>query len=679
MEKPVEENEGQCSEKERQRAALLRKDLSRHSYRYYVLDDPEITDAAYDALFRELQELEKRFPELKTQDSPTLKVGGPPLSGFPPVFHRLPMLSLENAFDEGEFSAFLQRIRKSVAGELVFSVEPKFDGIAVSLRYEKGVLTEAATRGDGLVGEGVTENVRTIANLPLRLRVEDPPAVLEVRGEVLMDRKGFKALNLIREKAGEAPFANPRNAASGSLRQLDSRITATRPLRFFAHGMGEVEGLFLSSMAELFAFLRTAGFALSPLAQSGVPPEKIPQIYGEMVQQREALDYEVDGMVIKVEDFDLQTRLGMTSRTPRWALAWKFPAMEARTRLERIEVQVGRTGVLTPVAILTPVEVGGVTVSRATLHNMDEILRKDIRIGDQVFIQRAGDVIPKVVKVIEHLRDGSEIIFQMPDHCPVCGSLLVQEEGEVAVRCVSATCPAQLKEKIRHFASKSALDMDGMGEKLVNQLVDRGLVKGFSDLFYLDVPALAAMDRMGEKSAANLVKTIHDRKKIPFYRLLYGLGIRHVGVHTAKILGRHFPGFEKLMAADGESLASVEGIGPVLADSIRDYFLRPENRQALQALFDAGLEVEAVEEKIGGYRPLDGKTFVITGVLPVLSRKEAQDLIAAAGGRVTGSVSAKTHYVVAGEKAGSKYEKALSLNVPILDEEGLKKLLASDM
>ncbi|TYT75604.1 NAD-dependent DNA ligase LigA [Desulfobotulus mexicanus] len=679
MEKPLKESKGQCSEEERQRAALLRNDLSRHSYRYYVLDDPEITDAAYDALFRELQELEGRFPELKTQDSPTLRVGAPPLSGFSSVFHRLPMLSLENAFDEGEFFAFVQRIRKGVAGELLFSVEPKFDGIAVSLRYENGVLTEAATRGDGLVGEGVTENVRTIANLPLRLRVEDPPAVLEVRGEVLMDRKGFKVLNLSREKAGEAPFANPRNAASGSLRQLDSRITATRPLRFFAHGMGEVEGLFLSSMAELFAFLRSAGFALSPLAQSAMPPEKVPQIYAEMVERRESLDYEVDGMVIKVEDFDLQTRLGMTSRTPRWALAWKFPAMEARTRLERIEVQVGRTGVLTPVAILTPVEVGGVTVSRATLHNMDEILRKDIRIGDQVFIQRAGDVIPKVVKVIEHLRDGSETIFQMPDHCPVCGSLVVQEEGEVAVRCVSVTCPAQLKEKIRHFASKPALDMDGMGEKLVAQLVDRGLVKTFADLFCLDAPALAAMDRMGEKSASNIVRAIHDRKKTSFHRLLYGLGIRHVGVHTAKILGQRFRTFEDLMDADVESLASVEGVGPVLAEAIRDYFSREENREALKALFAAGLEVEEGEAKTEGNRQLEGKTFVITGILPVLSRKDAQDLITAAGGRVAGSVSAKTSYVVAGEKAGSKYEKALSLNVPILDEEGFKKLLASDM
>lgn len=657
------------------RAAQLRKTLAHHSHRYHVLDDPEISDAEYDALFRELQELEILFPDVRTPDSPTLRVGAAPLSAFPQIAHSKPMLSLDNAFEEKEFFAFVQRIVKGGIPSPLFSVEPKMDGIAVSLRYEGGILVQAATRGDGMVGEGITENVRTIVNLPLRLQGESVPEVLEVRGEVVMDREGFLRLNRKREEASESAFANPRNAAAGSLRQLDSRVTASRPLRFFAHGLGEVRGLFLSSMEELFSFLRHAGFAVSDLVRSAVPAREVPALYAAMLGGREDLPYEVDGVVIKVESFAMQEALGMTSRTPRWALAWKFPAMEARTRLETIEVQVGRTGVLTPVAILTPVEVGGVTVSRATLHNMDEITRKDIRIGDQVFVQRAGDVIPKVVKALFHLRDGSEKLFSMPETCPVCQSRVLQEEGEVALRCVSASCPAQLKERIRHFASKAALDIEGLGEKLVNQLVDRGLVTGYADLFRLDVAAFSAMERMGEKSANNLVKAIEEKKVLPFSRLLYALGIRHVGAHTARLLAKNFEDFAALMDADERALSAIEGIGPVVAASIQHHFSRPENREALEGLFAQGLCV--TPEKISDLEKggLQGKIFVLTGTLPSLSRKEAQERIEAAGGRVTGSVSAKTHFVVAGDKAGSKQEKALSLGIPVLDEAGLLAML----
>ncbi|MDL2286412.1 NAD-dependent DNA ligase LigA [Desulfococcaceae bacterium OttesenSCG-928-F15] len=661
----------------KKRAETLQKDIRFHSHRYHVLDDPVISDMEYDKLFRELQDLEAAYPALRTPDSPTLKVGDAPLSRFPEVRHSPPMMSLDNGFSEGEFLSFVQRLEKAGARDFLFSVEPKMDGVAVSLRYEKGLLVQGATRGNGLVGEGITENVRTISNLPLRLALENPPPVLEVRGEVVMDRRGFLGLNEKREKAGEPAFANPRNAAAGSLRQLDSKITASRPLRFFAHSLGETEGIAFASMKEFFSYLKEAGFSIAELVRADVPVSEVPQLYAKILEQRDSLDYELDGVVVKIESIAQQDAIGFTSRTPKWALAWKFPAREATTKLENIEVQVGRTGVLTPVAILSPVEIGGVRVSRATLHNMDEIVRKDIRIGDQVFVQRAGDVIPKVVRVISDMRDGSEKVFTMPDQCPSCGSEVVQEPGEAAVRCVSATCPAQLKERIRHFASKAAFDMEGLGDKLVAQLVDRGLVRDYADLFRLDQAALSSMDRMGEKSASKLLQAIESKKEISFPRFLNALGIRHVGENTAKLLSERFGNLEALLAAGEATLSGIDGIGPVVAASIRVYFSREENMRVLEHLREEGvriLEEKTVKiEKAG----ISGKTFVLTGELPNWTRSEAKALIEAAGGKVTGSVSSKTDFVVAGDSPGSKYEKAQSLGIPILDEEGLRALLGT--
>lgn len=662
----------------KKRAETLQKEIRYHSHRYYVLDDPVISDAEYDKMFRELQDLEKEFPALKTPDSPTMKVGDAPLSSFPEVMHSPPMMSLDNGFSEGEFFSFVQRLERAGARDFLFSVEPKMDGIAVSLRYEKGIFVQGATRGNGIVGEGITENVRTIANLPLRLNLEHPPEVLDVRGEVVMDKKGFLALNEKREKAGEPAFANPRNAAAGSLRQLDSRITAERPLRFFAHSLGETEGISFATMKEFFDYLRGAGFSIADLVTANVPPEKVPEFYNEILGKRDELPFEVDGVVVKVEDIGQQEEIGYTSRTPRWALAWKFPAREATTKLENIEVQVGRTGVLTPVAILFPVEIGGVRVSRATLHNMDEIMRKDIRIGDHVFVQRAGDVIPKVVRVIFDQRDGSEKVFIMPENCPVCGSSVVQEEGEAAIRCVSASCPAQLKERIRHFASKAAFDMDGLGEKLIAQLVDRGLVKDYADLFRLDMPALSAMERMGEKSASKLIEIIERRKEVPFPRFLNGLGIRHVGENTAKLLAEHFGNLENLLHADEDSLSSIDGIGPIVAASIRTYFDHPENMLVLEHLKNQGVHILVEEVEKSEKAGVSGKTFVLTGELPNLTRNEAKAMIEAAGGKATGSVSSKTDFVVVGEKPGSKYDKAVSLGIAILGEKELMDLLGKE-
>lgn len=659
----------------KKRAEVLQKEIRYHSHRYYVLDDPVISDAEYDKLFRELQDLETQYPALRTPDSPTLKVGDAPLSSFPEVEHSPPMMSLDNGFSEGEFFSFVQRLEKAGARDFLFSVEPKMDGVAVSLRYENGILVQGATRGNGIVGEGITENVRTIANLPLRLNLENPPAVLDVRGEVVMDRKGFLALNEKREQAGEPAFANPRNAAAGSLRQLDSRITASRPLRFFAHSLGETEGISFATMQDFFDYLKGAGFGIADLVRANVPASGVSALYANILEQRDTLDYEVDGVVVKVESIAQQEEIGFTSRTPRWALAWKFPAREATTTLENIDVQVGRTGVLTPVAILSPVEIGGVRVSRATLHNMDEIVRKDIRIGDHVFVQRAGDVIPKVVRVIFDMRDGSEKIFTMPEKCPVCGSEVAQEPGEAAVRCVSATCPAQLKERIRHFASKAAFDMDGLGDKLVAQLVDRGLVRDYADLFRLDQAALSSMARMGEKSAAKLLQAIESRKEISLARFLNALGIRHVGENTAKLLSERFGTLEALLAANEATLSDIDGIGPVAAASIGIYFSHEENMRVLEHLKEEGVHILPEKVRKTEKAGVAGKTFVLTGELPNWTRSEAKALIEAAGGKVTGSVSSKTDFVVAGDSPGSKYDKARSLGVPILDEEGLRELL----
>jgi DNA ligase (NAD+) len=664
----------------RQRARFLADELTRHNYRYYVLDDPEIADSEYDRLMQELGDLEQRWPELVTPDSPTHRVGAPPLSKFASVPHSLPMLSLDNAFNDDDVFEFERRIRRllKTTAPIPYMVEPKMDGVAVELIYRDGLLAQAATRGDGFVGEDITANVRTIRALPLRLSLPADgavPATLEVRGEIFIHREAFRQFNRERIAAELPPFANPRNAAAGSLRQLDSQVTAQRPLNIFCYGIGVMQGDVPASQSELLARLKMFGLPVNPLVQSCRTIEEVLAVYRELEARRETLPYDIDGMVIKVDARALQDQLGTTSRSPRWAIAYKFKAIQATTRLEAIEVQVGRTGALTPVAHLTPVSVGGVVVSRATLHNQDEIDRKDVRIGDTVLVQRAGDVIPEVVMPVVSKRRGDERRFRMPDVCPSCGASVVRTEGEIAVRCFNADCPAQLKERIRHFASKNAFDIDGLGEKLVDQLVSRGLVASFPDLFGLEAADLAGLDRMAEKSAANLIAALQASKTISFDRFIFALGIRHVGEHVARVLAKHFPGVAALQAADRDALEAIEGIGPIVAASVASFFGREENTEMIRRLLDSGVQITM--DQAASDRHLSGLTFVLTGTLARLSRAQAQGLIEAAGGKVTGSVSRKTDYVVAGTSPGSKIDKARKLNVAVIDEARLREMLGA--
>jgi len=664
----------------RQRARFLSDELTRHNYRYYVLDDPEIADSEYDRLMQELGDLEQRWPELVTPDSPTHRVGAPPLSKFVSVPHSLPMLSLDNAFNDDDIFEFERRIRRilKTTAPIPYMVEPKMDGVAVELIYRDGLLAQAATRGDGFVGEDITANVRTIRALPLRLSVPVDgavPATLEVRGEIFIHREAFRQFNRERIAAELPPFANPRNAAAGSLRQLDSQVTAQRPLNIFCYGIGVMQGDVPASQSELLARLKMFGLPVNPLVQSCRTIEEVLAVYRELEARREILPYDIDGMVIKVDARTLQDQLGTTSRSPRWAIAYKFKAIQATTRLEAIEVQVGRTGALTPVAHLTPVSVGGVVVSRATLHNQDEIDRKDVRIGDTVLVQRAGDVIPEVVMPVVSKRRGDERRFRMPDVCPSCGASVVRTEGEIAVRCFNADCPAQLKERIRHFASKNAFDIDGLGEKLVDQLVSRGLVASFPDLFGLEAADLAGLDRMAEKSAANLIAALQDSKTISFDRFIFALGIRHVGEHVARLLAKHFPGVAALQAADRDALEAIEGIGPIVAASVASFFSREENTGMIRRLLDSGVQITMDQAEPDTH--LSGLTFVLTGTLARMSRAQAQGLIEAAGGKVTGSVSRKTDYVVAGTSPGSKIDKARQLNVAVIDEARLWEMLGA--
>jgi DNA ligase (NAD+) len=664
----------------RQRARFLADELTRHNYRYYVLDDPEIADSEYDRLMQELGDLEQRWPELVTPDSPTHRVGAPPLSKFASVPHSLPMLSLDNAFNDDDVFEFERRIRRilKTTASIPYMVEPKMDGVAVELIYRDGLLAQAATRGDGFVGEDITANVRTIRALPLRLSLPADgavPATLEVRGEIFIHREAFRQFNRERIAAELPPFANPRNAAAGSLRQLDSQVTAQRPLNIFCYGIGVMQGDVPASQSELLARLKMFGLPVNPLVQSCRTIEEVLAVYRELEARRETLPYDIDGMVIKVDARALQDQLGTTSRSPRWAIAYKFKAIQATTRLEAIEVQVGRTGALTPVAHLTPVSVGGVVVSRATLHNQDEIDRKDVRIGDTVLVQRAGDVIPEVVMPVVSKRRGDERRFRMPDVCPSCGASVVRTEGEIALRCFNADCPAQLKERIRHFASKNAFDIDGLGEKLVDQLVSRGLVASFPDLFGLEAADLAGLDRMAEKSAANLIAALQASKTISFDRFIFALGIRHVGEHVARVLAKHFPGVEALQAADREALEAIEGIGPIVAASVASFFGREENTEMIRRLLDSGVRITM--DQAAPDTHLSGLTFVLTGTLARMSRAQAQGLIEAAGGKVTGSVSRKTDYVVAGTSPGSKIDKARQLNVAVIDEARLREMLGA--
>ncbi len=663
----------------KERAAYLRKALNRHNYLYYVLDEPEVSDAEYDRIMRELVDLEGKYPELITPDSPTRRVGAPPLEKFESVPHTIPMLSLENGFNEEEIRAFDQRVKKLLEEDarVTYTAEPKMDGTAVELIYENGQLVRASTRGDGFTGEDITANVRTIRTVPLTLLADSSlsiPERLEVRGEVFIALDAFKEFNKERLEKGEPPFANPRNAAAGSLRQLNSKITAQRPLEMFCYGIGAVEGLSFDTHWDILNGLKFLGLRVNPLVHRCKGIESAIEYYKDIESKRHRLAYEVDGVVIKVDDIEFQKTLGEKSRSPRWAIAYKFRPTQETTRLVKIEVQVGRTGALTPVAHLEPVSVGGVVVSRATLHNEDEIAKKDIREGDTVLIQRAGDVIPEVVKVVLSKRTGQEIVFKMPDTCPVCGSEVVRLEGEAARRCINAGCTAQIKERIKHFASKDALDIDGLGDKLVEQMVEKGLIKSYADLFTLKRDRLIGLERMAEKSADNLLAAIENSKRTTISRFIYALGIRYVGEHIAKVLAERFVSLERLMETGEEELLDVEEVGPQVSKSVIAFFKNIENRQNIDRILSCGVIPET--KAVGKEHPLAGKTFVLTGTLPSITRAEAKAKIEGLGGKVTGSVSSKTSYVVAGENPGSKLDKAGSLGVEILDEEGLKKLLS---
>ncbi|HAY22335.1 MAG TPA: DNA ligase (NAD(+)) LigA [Desulfobacterales bacterium] len=659
------------------RAARLRDQIHYHDYRYYVLDDPEISDAEYDLLFRELERLEEEYPELVTPDSPTQRVGGGPAEKFESVTHRQPMLSLENAFSEGEVQEFEPRLKRFLhqQAEFDYVLEPKMDGVAVNLTYEDGLLAIGATRGDGHRGENVTQNLRTIKTIPLVLRRETTPApaFLEVRGEVYIELAEFKKLNAAREAQGQPAFANPRNAAAGSLRQLDPAVTAGRPLKIYCYGIGEVAGREFSSHWEVMQTLKSWGLRVNPYVDRCQGIEAAVAYHHRLEGLRHGLPYEIDGVVIKVDSLELQTRLGIKSRSPRWALAYKFAATQATTQVRKIIVQVGRTGAVTPTAIMAPVEVGGVTVSRATLHNEDEVARKDVREGDWVLIQRAGDVIPEVVKVITSRRTGREKPFKMPERCPVCDTPLVRPQGEAVTRCPNPDCSAQLKRAIRHFASKGAMDIDGLGEKIIEQLIDQGLVQDVADLYRLQASDLLPLERFAEKSAQNIVQAIAGSKKPSLGRLIYALGIRYVGEATANLLARHFQTLNALKAAAVEDLLLIEGIGPQVAASIRDYFQNPKNQALLAKLLQANLQPQAATQVLT--TPLAGQTFVFTGRLQQLSRDEAKALVTAQGGKVSSSVSAKTDYLVVGKDPGTKYAQALELGLTILDEAGFAQLI----
>jgi DNA ligase (NAD+) len=654
------------------RAAELRQTLHRHNYLYYVLDEPEVSDAEYDRLMRDLMALEAAHPELVVPDSPTQRVGAPPLEKFETVAHTIPMLSLQNAFDEEEVLAFDHRMRRFLRTdeEILYTAEPKMDGVAVELVYENGLLRQASTRGDGYTGELITLNIKTVKTVPLALldtALVPVPSRLEVRGEVFIPLAAFRQLNKERLDQGEPAFANPRNAAAGSLRQLDSQITARRPLDIFCYGVGTVTGFEFTSHWKILEALKALGFRVNPHIKPQVDIEEILIYYQNLLNRRHEFPYEMDGMVIKVDDLALQKKLGEKSRSPRWALAYKFPATQETTRVLEIDIQVGRTGALTPVALLEPVSVGGVTVSRATLHNEDEIKRKDIRAGDTVLVQRAGDVIPEVVQAITAKRTGAEREFHMPARCPVCGSEVLRLQGEAVSRCVNANCPAQVKERIKHFASKGAFDIDGLGDKLVSQLVDKGLLKSYADLFSLDKETLAGLERMAEKSAQNLMDAIQRSKQISLGRFFYALGIRHVGEHIAHVLARRFKTLRALMSGTAEALMATEEIGPQVSQSVRAFLENPDNQRNIEQMLKAGVVLRA--EKRVEDQDLAGMTFVLTGALESMTRPEARVRIEALGGKVTASVSPKTTCVVVGRDPGSKLDKARQLGLRILSEE----------
>jgi DNA ligase (NAD+) len=664
-----------------QRATALRRLIDEHDHRYYVLDAPTVSDAEYDALFRELQALEAQYPALATADSPTQRVGGAPATAFESVDHRVPMLSLGNAFSDAEVEAFDRRVREGLGADVVdYAVEPKFDGLAISLVYEDGAFTVGATRGDGASGENVTANLRTIGAIPLKLPDGAPP-LLEVRGEVLMLRRDFETLNAAQAARGEKTFANPRNAAAGSLRQLDARITASRRLTFFAYGIGSVDwGETAPPPTHDALMCRLAALHLPVTAERAVVRglDGLLDYYRRIGSRRDELPFDIDGVVYKVNDLAQQARLGFVSRAPRFALAHKFAAEEMATEVLAIDVQVGRTGALTPVARLKPVFVGGATVTNATLHNEDEVRRKDVHVGDTVIVRRAGDVIPEVVRVVPGTRSAHARAFVMPKVCPECGSAVVRLPDEAIARCTGGlVCPAQRKQLLLHFAGRRAMDIEGLGEKLTDQLVDAGIVATPADVYRLDAERLAGLERMAEKSAANVVAAIEKSKETTLERFVFALGIRHVGEATARDLARHFGSLDALMDADEAALLEAPDVGPVLAQSIARFFAEPHNREVIARLRAAGVRWRDQVPQRASPGRLAGMTLVLTGTLPGLTRDEAKALIEAQGGKVAGSVSARTNYVVAGSDAGSKLAKAQELGVAVLDEDGLRQLLAS--
>lgn len=668
----------------RARADTLKAQIARADHRYYVLDDPEVTDAEYDALVRELQAVETEFPALRTPDSPTARVAGAPSERFRPVTHRVPMLSLSNAFTDEELVEFDARVHRVLGpDDLVYVCEPKLDGLAVELVYVDGQLVEGATRGDGSVGEDVTANLRTIRVVPLALKTPGSgpalPARVEVRGEVFLRRADFARLNARREQEGEPLYVNPRNTAAGSLRQLDPGITASRPLSFFAYELGgwgpEAGAAPFERHTQKLAWLETVGFPVNPENRSVTGLEGVRQSHADFLARRHSLAYEVDGMVVKVDGEDARRRLGQVSKSPRWAVAYKFAPEEARTKVESIEVNVGRTGALTPVAFLSPVQVGGVTVSRATLHNPLELKRKDVRVGDQVFVRRAGDVIPEIVKVIDSVRTGAETEYVFPDHCPVCGAAAVMDEDGAILRCTGLDCPAQLQARLQHFASRGGMDIEGLGDKLAAQLVESGLVKRAADLYRLDLATLTALERMGEKSAQNLLDALERSKHPPLRRFLYALGIRHVGDATGRALADHFRDVRAMYDADADALTRVKDVGPEMAKVIAGFFSSPQNREGVEALLAAGVSPQPPEDTSRG--PFAGRTVVLTGSLTALTREQAKEEVERRGGKVSGSVSRKTDFVVAGEESGSKLKKAAELGVKVLDERAFLDLLAT--
>lgn len=658
----------------------LVKLLNYHAYRYYVLDSPEVPDAQYDAWFRELLELEEQHPELVRPDSPTRRVGAPPLEAFGTVVHGVPMLSLDNAFNEAELREFDARLRRFLdlapSTSLEYVCELKIDGLAISLTYEDGIFVRGATRGDGTRGEDITQNLRTIRRIPLRL-IGTPPKRIEVRGEAFLSKAEFLRVNEERQEAGEPVFANPRNAAAGSVRQLDPAITASRKLDAFFYGTGVLEGHSLSTHAEELEYLRALGLPVNDTSRLVDSIEGAVAYVAEWQEQRHELPYETDGVVVKLNSFAQQRTVGSTSHSPRWAIAYKFPPEQKETVIEDIVVQVGRTGALTPVARMKPVFVGGSTVSSATLHNQDEIDRKDIRIGDHVLVHKAGDVIPEVVQVLRDRRTGEERPFRLPDNCPICGAAVVREEGEVVTRCPNPNCPAQIKNTIRHFASRGAMDIEGLGPAIIDQLVDRGLVKDVSDLYYLTHEQIASLERMADKSAQNLLNAIAASKDRSLDRLLFGLGIRLVGATVAQALSSHFGSLDDLRAATVEELANIETIGPKIAQSVAEYMARPETVRIIERLKAAGVNPR-VERAAPSDNAFAGMTFVFTGALETMTREEAEALVRSRGGKAASSVSKKTTYVVAGEGAGSKLAKARQLGIPVLTEAEFREMVGTN-